>query len=103
MVVSKKLNNIKAHFKKFTKNKYTIKNNFSKIRTSMGSNPIPGGQSVNYNKCINMGLKTNCDNSTRIAYCKGNAFKNNERQSKCKLCASTSCRNHKDISAVFRM
>tara|TARA_Y100001970_G_scaffold76249_1_gene96753 strand:- start:910 stop:1668 length:759 start_codon:yes stop_codon:yes gene_type:complete len=76
MVVSKKLKNIKAHFKKFSKNKYTTKNNFPKVRTSMGSVPVPGGQSVNYNRCINMGLVVNCDNSSRVAYCNGSVFRN---------------------------
>lgn len=77
MVVSKKLNSIKAHFKKFSKNNYVNKNNFPKIRTSMGSDPVAGGQSVTYDKCLNLGLITNCTNDGgRIAYCHGSVFRN---------------------------
>ena len=73
MVVSKKLNSIKGHFKKFTKNNYINQNNFLKVRK--GS--LPMQQLSNIKNCIKLGLITNCtSDGGRVAYCNGNVFRN---------------------------
>ena len=61
------LKHVKGHFKKFAKNKVYSNTNTHPLGRR-GSEPVAGGQSVTYNKCISLGVVENCDNTSRILY-----------------------------------